>query len=619
MPPAGPISPPSAAAYLALERRGGGARVSVNPVVGKLISQQSSKPRFADYWVNLTSLVNTPPPGTIGIKDPKDWKKLVLSDGLLLISKANPFIYHLEGLNGWRCRRTHGAAEDAGGGGIPVVAEDAGGRLRGCRHQFSASTSFPLATTPHRSPSRVPPSAFRRHFDQGWPEENCCWRKTGAGSQIQKSSYSKVNKSLDSGDRISITTFRTTSAISQHRFFSTLTPYCPTTTSSQIHQNNSTQVEAAVNRLANLHPRASYTYLSLGFYFDCDDVALEGMGHFFRELVEKKREGSEYILKMQNQRGGSILFQDMLKPSQDEWGKSQDAMEAALALGELEPGPFGATRPGFYPHRPSALWLPGEPLPGRGGHQIINLGPLAGRQPRKTSRGKSSRNCPDLNEPRCAGCEPLTATGDRDSPRPEHQPSSGFTKPRTWGTFRSFTDLTCKTGKTLGICGAEGTACSRCASARPSSLISAPRALPNSSSPSCTPTPRPQVPSLHSGHPLASSLHHPPTCTSRRCLVTPTSAWACPLQGHPPFRPHCLCGSECRKPTGSSVRSATRGRGTWRAGRDWGGGQGPPSGRDRGRRRRRRRRGARLGQRRDFSRSLQVRPRDSEVTVSATT
>lgn len=89
-----------------------------------------------------------------------------------------------------------------------------------------------------------------------------------------------------------------------------------------------------------------------------------------------------------------------------------------------------------------------------------------------------------------------------------------------------------------------------------------------------------------------------------------------PPPGSPSSRPHCLCGSECRKPTGSSVRSATRGRGTWRAGRDWGGGQGPPSGRDRGRRRRR---GARLGQRRDFSRSLQVRPRDSEVTVSATT
>ncbi|MXQ86635.1 hypothetical protein E5288_WYG013150 [Bos mutus] len=42
--------------------------------------------------------------------------------------------------------------------------------------------------------------------------------------------------------------------------------------------------------------RASYTSLCLGFYFDRDDVALEG------------------------------------KPSQDEWGKTQDAMEAALLV-----------------------------------------------------------------------------------------------------------------------------------------------------------------------------------------------------------------------------------------------------------------------------------------------
>ncbi|XP_053528632.1 ferritin light chain-like [Artibeus jamaicensis] len=102
--------------------------------------------------------------------------------------------------------------------------------------------------------------------------------------------------------------------------------------SSQIHQNYPTEVEAAINCLANVHLRASYTYLSLGFYFDPDDVALEGVGHFFRELVEKKREGSERLLKLQNQRSCRILLQDVAKPSQDEWGKTQDTMEAALAL-----------------------------------------------------------------------------------------------------------------------------------------------------------------------------------------------------------------------------------------------------------------------------------------------
>ncbi|XP_042789914.1 ferritin light chain-like [Panthera leo] len=102
--------------------------------------------------------------------------------------------------------------------------------------------------------------------------------------------------------------------------------------SSQIRQNYSTEVEAAFNRLVNMHLRASYTNLSLGFYFDRDDVALEGVGHFFRELAEEKREGAERLLKMQNQLRGRALFLDVQKPSQDEWGKTLDAMKAALLL-----------------------------------------------------------------------------------------------------------------------------------------------------------------------------------------------------------------------------------------------------------------------------------------------
>ncbi|XP_043733260.1 ferritin light chain-like [Cervus elaphus] len=102
--------------------------------------------------------------------------------------------------------------------------------------------------------------------------------------------------------------------------------------SSQIRQNSSTEVEAAVNRLVNLQLQASYTYLSLGFYFHRDDVALEGVGHFFRELAKEKRQGAECLLKLQNQRAGRALFLDVQKPSQGEWGKTQDAVEAALLV-----------------------------------------------------------------------------------------------------------------------------------------------------------------------------------------------------------------------------------------------------------------------------------------------
>ncbi|ELK33386.1 Ferritin light chain 1 [Myotis davidii] len=91
--------------------------------------------------------------------------------------------------------------------------------------------------------------------------------------------------------------------------------------SSQIRWNYSTQVEAAVNHLANLYRHTFHTYLSRGFYFHGDDVALEDMGHLFRELAEKKCEGAGSLLKLQNKHSGRILFQDVLEPPQDEWAK----------------------------------------------------------------------------------------------------------------------------------------------------------------------------------------------------------------------------------------------------------------------------------------------------------
>uniref|UniRef100_A0A8C3YJD5 Ferritin n=1 Tax=Catagonus wagneri TaxID=51154 RepID=A0A8C3YJD5_9CETA len=91
--------------------------------------------------------------------------------------------------------------------------------------------------------------------------------------------------------------------------------------SSQIHQNYSTEVEAFVNRLINMHLQAPYPSLSLGFYVNRDNVAPEGVSHFFRVLAEENREGTEPLLKIQYQPGKHALFQDAQKPSQNEWVK----------------------------------------------------------------------------------------------------------------------------------------------------------------------------------------------------------------------------------------------------------------------------------------------------------
>ncbi|CAD7675360.1 unnamed protein product [Nyctereutes procyonoides] len=75
---------------------------------------------------------------------------------------------------------------------------------------------------------------------------------------------------------------------------------------------------------------ASYTCLSLVFYFDHDNVALDA-GHSFHELMEEKSNGTEH-LKTQTQLTGHALFWDL---------SHHGARE------ESDTGSSGAAYPGF--------------------------------------------------------------------------------------------------------------------------------------------------------------------------------------------------------------------------------------------------------------------------------
>ncbi|CAH2319072.1 ferritin heavy chain A [Pelobates cultripes] len=101
---------------------------------------------------------------------------------------------------------------------------------------------------------------------------------------------------------------------------------------SQVRQNYHSDCEAALNRMVNLELYASYVYLSMSYYFDRDDVALEHVAKFFKEQSHEEREHAEKFLKYQNKRGGRIVLQDLKKPERDEWGNTLEAMQAALQL-----------------------------------------------------------------------------------------------------------------------------------------------------------------------------------------------------------------------------------------------------------------------------------------------
>uniref|UniRef100_A0A669BXK9 Ferritin n=2 Tax=Oreochromis TaxID=8139 RepID=A0A669BXK9_ORENI len=106
----------------------------------------------------------------------------------------------------------------------------------------------------------------------------------------------------------------------------------PAEMESQVRQNYHRDCEAAINQMVNMELFASYTYTSMAFYFDRDDVALPGFSHFFKENSHEEREHADKLLSFQNKRGGRILLQDIKKPERNEWGSGLEAMQCALQL-----------------------------------------------------------------------------------------------------------------------------------------------------------------------------------------------------------------------------------------------------------------------------------------------
>ena len=113
---------------------------------------------------------------------------------------------------------------------------------------------------------------------------------------------------------------------------------------SQICQNYFTEMQATIS----MHLLASYTYPSLGFSFNLNDVALEGRGHFFLELAKGKH---EHLLKMQNQRGARTLFPNVQKLKMN-GVKPRLLWKPPFCCRETCTRPLGSVWPGLCPSRP---------------------------------------------------------------------------------------------------------------------------------------------------------------------------------------------------------------------------------------------------------------------------
>ncbi|EPB70971.1 ferritin-like protein [Ancylostoma ceylanicum] len=96
---------------------------------------------------------------------------------------------------------------------------------------------------------------------------------------------------------------------------------------SQVRMNYSQEVEAAVNKQANIELYASYVYLSMSMYFDRDDVALPNIAKWFRKQSDEEREHAIKLMHFQNCRGGRVIMQAVNKPEKDEWGSALEAFQ----------------------------------------------------------------------------------------------------------------------------------------------------------------------------------------------------------------------------------------------------------------------------------------------------
>ncbi|KAI5939391.1 Ferritin heavy chain [Manis javanica] len=97
-------------------------------------------------------------------------------------------------------------------------------------------------------------------------------------------------------------------------------------------QNYPLDCQAAVNKQINMELTASYTYLSMAFYFNRNDVALKHFGQFFLHQSRGKSERAEKLMHLQNERDGRLSLCDIRNPGRDDWGNGVTAMEYALGL-----------------------------------------------------------------------------------------------------------------------------------------------------------------------------------------------------------------------------------------------------------------------------------------------
>ncbi|CAM4623007.1 unnamed protein product, partial [Lepidochelys kempii] len=138
--------------------------------------------------------------------------------------------------------------------------------------------------------------------------------------------------------------------------------------SSQIRQNYDPESEAGTNRLVNQLLRASYSYQSLGYFFDRDDVALAHFSEFLPAPGGREAGTGRADAGFPEPPGGPHPPAGHPETGAGRVGERGGRHGFRPEAGENhQPGAAGPAQGGHEPRGPTHVRFPGDPLPGRGG------------------------------------------------------------------------------------------------------------------------------------------------------------------------------------------------------------------------------------------------------------
>ena len=101
---------------------------------------------------------------------------------------------------------------------------------------------------------------------------------------------------------------------------------------SQVKQNFHLESEKSLNDQINIGLNASYVYQSMYSYYERDDVALYGFSKLFRKHYNEEREHVDKHITYLNNRGGRVVFSDIKRPDNLEWGTGAQGLKSSLTL-----------------------------------------------------------------------------------------------------------------------------------------------------------------------------------------------------------------------------------------------------------------------------------------------